>query len=100
MFCKNCGTQLAENAKFCDVCGTQTVAELANIQAQQEKNLQENPPAYLDVKTAIFITVALFIILPVFCILSDAPAILGFIVAGVMGAVFLIFGIRNQFFKK
>ena len=25
MFCENCGTQIADGAKFCDACGTQTV---------------------------------------------------------------------------
>jgi len=100
MLCENCGTQLAQNAKFCDACGTQTAAEQANILAQQEKNRQENPPAFLDVKTAIIITVMLLVILPVVCVFSDAPAMLGFITAGVMGAFCLFMGIRNQFFKK
>ena len=96
MFCENCGKQLSENAKFCDGCGAQTAAEQANIQAQQEKNREANPPAYLDVKTAIIITLALFIILPIPCWLADAPIVIGFAVAGVLGAICIFQGIRNQ----
>jgi len=100
MFCRNCGTQLAENARFCDACGTQTSTEQANIQAQQEKNRQENPPDFLDVKTAIIITVMLFIILPIPCLFAGVPVVLGFAVAGAMSAFALFMGIRNQYFKK
>jgi len=100
MFCGNCGARITNNANFCDACGTQTEAEQARIQAQQEKNLQENPPAYLDVKTSIIITVILFIILPIVCWFSGVPLWLGYITAGVLSAICLIMGIRNQFFKK
>ena len=100
MFCEGCGARITENAKFCDACGKQTAAEQANIQTQQEKARQENPPAYLDVKTAVIITVMLFVILPVPCLFAGAPIVLGFAVAGVMSAFCLFMGIRNQFFKK
>ena len=96
MFCRNCGTQIADDAKFCDACGTQTAAEQANILARQDKNLQDNPAPYLDVQTAIIITVMLFVILPIPCWFADAPLVLGFATAGVMGAFILIMGIRNQ----
>ena len=100
MYCENCGTQIADNAKFCDACGRQTRAEQESILAQQEKTRQENPPAYLDVKTAIIITVMLFVILPIPCVFSDVPAVLGFAVAGVMSAFCIIMGIRNQIKHK
>jgi len=104
MFCHNCGAQINDNAKFCDVCGTQTSAEQASIQAGQKKNRQENPHAYLDLKTAIFITIGLLIVLPTACLFADIPLpvalTIGFGTAGVMGAACIIMGIRNQFFKK
>ena len=100
MFCKSCGTQIADNAKFCDACGMQTSTEQENILAQQEKTRQEHPPAYLDVKTAVIITVMLFIILPIPCAFSGVPAVLGFAVAGVMSAFCIIMGIRNQIKHK
>jgi len=104
MFCHNCGAQINDNAKFCDTCGTQTSAELANIQAGQEKNRRENPQAYLDLKTAIFITIGLFIVLPAACLFADIPLpvalTIGFGTAGVMGAICIVMGIRNKFLKK
>jgi len=100
MFCKNCRKRLSDTAKFCDACGMQTSAEQANIQAQQEKNRQENPPAFLDVKMAAISTVIFFFIMPVACLVAEAPIVLGLVCAGVMSALFLFMGIRNQFFKK
>ena len=96
MFCRNCGTQIADDAKFCDACGTQTAAEQANILARQEKNRQDNPPEYADIKTTVITMIALFVILPAVCWLEDAPIVIGFATAGVMGAFFLYFGIRNE----
>ena len=96
MFCKNCGTQIEGDAKFCDNCGTQTAGEQANIKARQEKNLEENSAPYLDVKMAIIITVALFVILPIPCWLQGVPVALGFGTAGVLGAICVIQGVRNQ----
>ena len=96
MICNNCGTQLGDDARFCDACGTQTSSEQARIEAESERKRQENPPAFLDVKTALIITVALFIILPIPCLFADVPLILGFATAGVMSAILIIFGVRNQ----
>jgi len=100
MFCHSCGAQLADAAKFCDACGAQTAAEQATILAEQAKNQQENPPAFLDLKTAVLITAMMFVILPVPCFLAEVPLALGFITAGVLGAIAIIMGIRNQFFTK
>ena len=59
MFCQKCGERLAENARFCDNCGTQTAAEQAAIRAQQERNSE----AHLDksMSGSIWITVAMAI---------------------------------------
>ena len=104
MFCGNCGAQINDNAKFCDACGTQTASEQSSIKAEQEENRKANPPAYLDVKTAILITVALFIILPAACLFADIPLpvalTIGFATAGVLGALCIVQGIRNQYYKK
>lgn len=40
MFCKNCGKQLVDGAKFCDGCGTQleaTAAQTAPVQKPKSK---------------------------------------------------------------
>jgi len=100
MYCHNCGNRIADDAKFCDACGTQTDTEQQNILARQEKNRLENPPAYLDVKTALIITLALFIVLPGACLFSDAPLAIGFVTALLMSALFLMMGIRNQIKHK
>ena len=57
MFCKNCGTQLTDNAKFCDNCGTQTSAAQANIQAQQERNADANMDK--SISGSVWITVGM-----------------------------------------
>ena len=100
MFCKNCGAQLADDAKFCDVCGAQTSAEQADIKAQQEKSLQENPSAYFDVKTAILITVIFFVIMPGVCWYAGVPPVLGLVCVGALSTLALIMGIRNQLKNK
>ena len=41
MFCKNCGTQLDDNAKFCGACG----ASLADIQQTPSPQFSEQPAA-------------------------------------------------------
>ncbi len=41
MYCKNCGTKLIENTKFCGECGA-LVAEKANIQNTNNDGIQEN----------------------------------------------------------
>ena len=57
MFCKNCGAQINDNAKFCDNCGTQTAAEQAAIQEQKAINYD----AHLDksVSGSVWITVGM-----------------------------------------
>jgi len=57
MFCRNCGTQIADNARFCDSCGTQTSAEQANIQAQQAQNADAHTDK--SVSGSVWITVAM-----------------------------------------
>ena len=96
MFCRNCGAQIEDGAKFCDNCGAQTAGEQDNIKARQEKNLEENPAPYLDLKMAIIITIALFVILPIPCWFQGVPVALGFVTAGVLGAICVIQGIRNE----
>ena len=102
MFCKNCGTQIIDNAKFCDNCGAQTAAEQKNILAQQEKNRKENPPPYL--KNAIILTIIFFVSVPVAYFLVEDPLAIsvGLIVAGVFSALALILGISQQkkYYKK
>jgi len=57
MFCRNCGARLAENAKFCDNCGTQTSAEQVAIQTEHERSVE----AHLDktMSGSIWITVGM-----------------------------------------
>jgi len=100
MFCRNCGTQINENAKFCDNCGTQTAAEQTNILAQHEENRKENPPAFFGVKNALMLTVIFFVVMPVFCLFKEAPIMIGFITAGASSALVLILGIINQIKHK
>ena len=59
MFCKNCGTQIDDNAKFCDACGTQTAVEQAAIQEQKAINYD----AHLDksISGSVWITVAMVV---------------------------------------
>jgi len=100
MFCKNCGAQITENAKFCDACGTQTATEQANIQAQAEKNRQEHPPEHL--KIATIITAILFgsSLVAVLFLGGDSVAI-GLIVAGVFSAfAWILCIIQHNKFKK
>lgn len=100
MFCKNCGTQISDNVKFCDNCGAQTDAEQANILSQQEKNRQETPSDFFDVKMAVIITAVFFVIMPVLCLYAEVPVILGLVTAGVLSVLLLILGIRNQIKNK
>jgi len=100
MLCQYCGQHLPDGAKFCDNCGRQTAAEQARILSLQEKHQKENPPAFLDFKTAVVIAVVFFVILPGACLAADAPLWLGFVTAGVLSVLCLVFGIRNQFSKK
>jgi len=62
VFCKNCGAQITDNAKFCDTCGAQTSTEQADIQAQMMQTRQQNPPAYK--KTAIILTIMFWVLFP------------------------------------
>jgi len=59
MYCKNCGSQLAANAKFCDSCGTQTAAEQTAIQEQQVMNADAHTDK--SISGSVFITVGMVI---------------------------------------
>ena len=59
MYCQNCGTQVAENAKFCDACGAQTAAEQAAIQTQQVQNADAHKNK--SISGSVLITVAMVI---------------------------------------
>jgi len=59
MFCQNCGAQLVNNAKFCDVCGAQTAAEQTAIQEQQVRNADAHTDK--SVSGSVWITVAMVI---------------------------------------
>jgi len=67
MFCQNCGTQIADDAKFCDACGTQTAAEQAAIQEQKAQNYDAHldksmsGSVWLTVGMAVFSLVIVFI---------------------------------------
>lgn len=48
MKCSVCGTQLADNAKFCGVCGTVINQAPADISFQQKPRTAPNPPADIN----------------------------------------------------
>jgi len=66
MYCENCGTELNDNAKFCDACGTQTAAEQTAILTRRAQNAD----AYMDksVGGSVAITVAMILFSLVFII--------------------------------
>ena len=64
MFCKNCGKELKDEARFCNRCGTCLISEGSN----QEKNKikQEDNSAYITnilIISAILISILLIFIL-------------------------------------
>lgn len=64
MFCKNCGKELKDGARFCNRCGTCLISEGNN----QEKNKikQEDNSAYITnilITSAILISILLIFIL-------------------------------------
>ncbi len=64
MFCKNCGKELKDGARFCNRCGTCLISEGNN----QEKNKikQEDNSAYITnilIISAILISILLIFIL-------------------------------------
>jgi len=59
MFCGHCGALLADNAKFCDGCGTQTAAEQTAIQTQQTQNADAHTDK--SVSGSVLITVVMVI---------------------------------------
>jgi len=67
MFCHNCGAQIADNAKFCDACGTQTAVEQTAIQKQQVQNVEAHTDR--SVSGSVWITVAMVIFALFFVIL-------------------------------
>ena len=84
MLCQNCGTPLADNAKFCDTCGTQTNAEQVSIQAQTMQIRQQNPPPYK--KTAVILTIMFWVLFPgVGWLLSEGDPLFAGIMCGAAG---------------
>ena len=67
MLCRNCGTQLTDDAKFCNVCGVQTATEQTAIQEQKAQNYDANldksmsGSVWLTVGIAVFSLVIVFI---------------------------------------
>ena len=59
MICHHCGAKIADNARFCDSCGTQTAAERAAIQEQQKANLETHRDK--SVSGSVWITVAMVV---------------------------------------
>ena len=57
MFCRNCGAQIADNARFCDACGAQTAAEQAAIQTQQAQNADAHTDR--SISGSVWITVGM-----------------------------------------
>jgi len=57
MICENCGAQIDDNAKFCDVCGTQTAAEQAAIQEQKAINYDAHQ--YKSISGSVWLTVGM-----------------------------------------
>ena len=85
MFCKNCGAQIADNAKFCDSCGTQTATEQASIQAQMTQTRKQNPPPYK--KNAVILTIMFCVLFPgVGWLLSEGEPLFVGIMCGVAAA--------------
>ena len=67
MICQNCGAQIADSAKFCHKCGTQTAAEQTAIQEQQIRNSDANTDK--SVSGSVWITVAMVLFALFFTIL-------------------------------
>ena len=67
MYCKNCGAQIADKAKFCYKCGMQTAAEQTAIHEQQIRNTD----AHMDksISGSVWITVAMVLFALFFTIL-------------------------------
>ena len=86
MFCKNCGTPIAGNAKFCDNCGAQSAAEQTNIQAQMTQTRRKNPPPYK--KNAVIVTIILWVVGPIAALIaSEGEPIFIWIICGVLAVV-------------
>jgi len=104
MFCKNCGAQIADNAKFCDACGTQTAIEQATIQAQMMRIRQDNPPPYK--KNAVIVTIILWVVAPVAMLVvsegEPALMVISCAIAGAFTALAWIAAIHshNKYMKK
>ncbi|MDR1018278.1 MAG: zinc ribbon domain-containing protein, partial [Lachnospiraceae bacterium] len=46
MYCKNCGTQLPDEAKFCNLCGTKQDVEMHNQEVNDETRSASNNISY------------------------------------------------------
>lgn len=47
MYCKNCGTQLSDNAKFCDKCGIAVSEDKVNLTKQESKQNNQHTSGYV-----------------------------------------------------
>ena len=47
MYCKNCGTKLADNAKFCDKCGIAVSEDKVNLTKEENKQNNQQTSGYV-----------------------------------------------------
>ena len=90
MFCNNCGSLLAENAKFCDTCGAQTTSEQAAIQQQQIQNASAHKDK--SISGSVWITVAMVLFALFFVFLFGFEEEIGMVISitAITFAVFMI----------
>ena len=64
MFCHKCGTQLAENARFCQVCGTPVVSlsEHTPVDTQKETVRKNRKNAGSSVKLKVLVLVLVVVV--------------------------------------
>lgn len=95
-YCSECGNELREQAKFCDVCGTPRVERTTFTQPQKETSVEDNTPVMRATTTsphkwkAIVSLVAglVSVLAPCLCCIDSlVMGILGFI-CGVTALVF------------
>ena len=95
-YCSECGVELREHAKFCDVCGTPRVVRTETMSVRKEVPAEENIPAPAEEPTSpckwkaivSFVTGLVSVLAP--CLCCIAPLVMGFfgVVCGVTALVF------------